>query len=75
MTDQSRFGRIPDAKQRSGLSRAKLYQIAARHRGLFLKADDATIVDLEMLDQILAALPPAEIGREHEAEADRAGAA
>jgi hypothetical protein len=73
MPDQSRFGRIPDAKRRSGLSRAKLYEIAAQHRGLFRKADAATIVDLQMLDQILAELPPAEIasGRatEHETAA------
>jgi hypothetical protein len=69
MPDQSRFGRIPDAKRLSGLSRAKLYQIAAQHRGLFLKADGATIVDLQMLEQILVALPPAEIARGHATEA------
>jgi hypothetical protein len=75
MTDPSRFGRIPVAKRRSGLSRGKLYQYAARHRGLFRKAGAATIVDLQMLDQILAALPPAEIGRKREAEAEQASAA
>jgi hypothetical protein len=64
MPDLLRFGRIPDAKRRSGLSRAMLYRIAAQHRGLFLKADGATIVDLDMLDRILAALPPAEIGKQ-----------
>jgi hypothetical protein len=68
MSDQPRFGRIPDAKRRSGLSRAMLYRIAGQHRGLFLKADDATIVNLGMLDEILAALPPAEIGRGREDE-------
>jgi hypothetical protein len=56
-----RFGRIPAAKDRSGLSRSKLYELAARHRGLFRKADGATIVDLEMLDEILANLPVANI--------------
>ena len=62
MPDQSpHFGRIPDAKRRSGLSRAKLYEIAAQHRGLFRKADAATIVDLQMLDRIQAELQPAEI--------------
>jgi hypothetical protein len=59
--NEPRFGRIPHAKQRSGLSRSKLYEIAAKHRGLFLKADDATIVDLHKLDEILAALPAAKI--------------
>ena len=72
MSNRSRgFGRIPQAKQQSGLSRAKLYQIAAKHRGLFRKADGATIVDLDMLDQILDALPAAKIGRGREAEAEQ----
>jgi hypothetical protein len=63
MSDQPRFGRIPAAKKRSGLSRGALYEIAAQHRGLFRKAGAATIVDLEMLDEVLADLPPAEISR------------
>jgi hypothetical protein len=57
---QREFGRIPDAEKRSGLSRKFLYELAARHRGLFRKAGSATIVDLTMLE--LAALPPAKIG-------------
>ena len=61
MSDQPRFGRIPDGIRRSGLSRGKLYDLAAQHEGLFRKADAATIVDLQKLDQVLADLPPAEI--------------
>jgi hypothetical protein len=61
MTDQPKFGRIPDAQRRSGLSRSKLYQLAAIHKGLFLKLDAATIVNLSRLDDLLAALPQAEI--------------
>jgi hypothetical protein len=62
MSDQPRrFGRIPDGVQRSGLSRGKLYELAAQHRGLFLKADSVTIVDLQKLDTVLSELPPAEI--------------
>jgi hypothetical protein len=68
----SNFGRIPDAKRRSGLSRSKLYELAASNTGLFLKLDKATIVDLAMLDRVLAALPAAEISGKG---ADRAGAA
>jgi hypothetical protein len=58
---EPRFGRIPTATQRSGMSRSVLYQLAAKHRGLFKKVGASTIVDLEMLDQILAKLPPAKI--------------
>jgi len=36
-----------------------LYEIAAEHPGLFRKAGSATIVDLEMLDDVLSELPPA----------------
>jgi len=61
MPNRPRCGRIPDGMRQSGLSRGKLYGIAAKHKGLFRKVDAATIVDLEMLDQILAALPAAEI--------------
>ena len=56
-----RFGRIPDGLRRCGLSRAKLYQVAKEHPGLFKKAGTATIVGLAMLDEILAALPAAEM--------------
>jgi hypothetical protein len=56
-----RFGRIPDAKHRSGLSRSTLYGLAAKHRGLFVKAGAATLVDLNVLDRIMDTFPPAEI--------------
>ena len=58
---QREFGRIPDAEKRSGLKRKSLYELAAQHKGLFRKAGSATIVDLTMLDDVLAQLPPAEI--------------
>jgi hypothetical protein len=58
----ARFGRIPTATARSGLSRSELYEIAAEHHGLFRKRGAATIVDLEFLDQILSQLPAAAIG-------------
>jgi hypothetical protein len=57
-----RFGRIPTAEKRSGLRRNALYELAGKHTGLFRKAGAATIVDLQLLDQILAELPPARIG-------------
>ena len=58
-----RFGRINDGIRRSGLSRAALYTLAAQHTGLFKKYGAATIVDLGMLDEVMAALPPAEISQ------------
>jgi hypothetical protein len=62
-----RWARIPGAVQYSGLGRSHLYEIAQQHRGLFKKSGACTIVDLEMLDAIMAALPPAEIGIERDA--------
>lgn len=65
LTNRPRFGRIiPHAVDRSGLKRGALYALAAKHKGLFKKAGAATIVDLDMLDDILAALPAADV---HEA--------
>ena len=57
----ARFGRIPAAKRRSGLSRSTLYKIAAEYKGVFLKAGAATIVDFERLDEVLAELPAADL--------------
>jgi len=56
-----RFGRIPVATAESGLSRSALYGLATRHPGLFKKAGSATIVDLNMLADIIAELPDADI--------------
>ena len=56
-----RFGRIPVATAESGLSRSALYGLATRHPGLFKKAGSATIVDLNMLVDIIAELPDAHI--------------
>jgi hypothetical protein len=61
-----RWGRLPTARERSGLSKGKLYGLAEKHRGLFRKVDAATIVDLHMLDQILADQPPAELGNKQD---------
>jgi hypothetical protein len=44
-----------------GLSRSALYGLAGKHKGLFKKAGSATIVDLNMLDDIMAELPDADI--------------
>jgi hypothetical protein len=54
-----RFVTVQDAGNRGPLSRSKLYQLAALHPGLFLKAHARTIVDLDRLDAILAAMPAA----------------
>ena len=56
-----RFGRIPVATAESGLSRSALYGLATKHKGLFKKAGSATIVDLDMLGDIIAELPDAHI--------------
>jgi hypothetical protein len=50
------------SERRSGLKRNALYGSAAANPGLFRKAGAATIVDLQLLDEALAALPPARIG-------------
>jgi hypothetical protein len=56
-----RFGRIPEATAFSGLSRSSLYKLAIVHRGLFKKHGSATIVDFQILNEILEAAPAAEL--------------
>jgi hypothetical protein len=56
-----RFDRIPAAVAYSGISRSRLYQWAGKRPGLFVKNGTATLVNLGVLDELLDALPPAEI--------------
>jgi hypothetical protein len=56
-----RSGRIRAAVQYSGIGRSKLYELAPQYQGLFLKAGNSTLVNFEVLDQIIDALPPAKI--------------
>jgi hypothetical protein len=56
-----RSGRIAAAKAYSGFGRSKLYEVAAKHPGLFRKNGTAVIVDFDILDEIINALPEAKI--------------
>jgi hypothetical protein len=56
-----RSGRINDAILYSGFARSKLYELAADYPDLFRKAGSRVIVDYDVLDAIIAALPRAEI--------------
>jgi hypothetical protein len=60
-----RSGSIRDACSYSGLGRSSLYKEAAKHPGLFRKWNGRTIVDFNILDSIIDALPPAEIKLPH----------
>lgn len=60
-----RAGRIPTATAYSGLGRSTLYRLAGVNPGLFKKNGAATIVDFDMLDRILEALPAANIRPSH----------
>jgi hypothetical protein len=56
-----RFGKIPTAVAHCGVGRTTLYKLAAKNAGLFRKFGKTTLVDLDMLDSILASLPNADI--------------
>jgi hypothetical protein len=56
-----RFGTIPTAIAQFGRSRSRLYQLAAKHEGLFRKDGRSTIVDFDILGRIVDALPAAKI--------------
>jgi hypothetical protein len=56
-----RFGRIPTATAYCGIGRSKIYEFAAVTPGLLKKCAGATLVDFDVLDAMLDALPPADI--------------
>jgi hypothetical protein len=56
-----RFAKIPGAMRYSGRGRSRLYKWANQYPGLFRKDGASTIVDLEILDQILDQLPIATV--------------
>ena len=56
-----RFARIPKAVEYSGVSRSGLYELAIEHQGLFVKHRTSTLVDLDKLDRVLDAFPPAKL--------------
>jgi hypothetical protein len=58
---RARFGRIPAALEYAGVSRARLYQWAQQHPGLFRKNGTASLVDFCELDRILDGLPTADL--------------
>jgi hypothetical protein len=60
-TIQPRLRTVQDAMVYSGLGRKKIYEEAARHPGLLVKAGVRTLVNMPMLDQILDELPVADI--------------
>jgi hypothetical protein len=49
--------KIPEAVHYSKICRTELYELAKRHRGLFVKNGQATLVDVPILDAIIDGLP------------------
>jgi hypothetical protein len=62
MQPHSRFARINSVTATHPVGRSNLYKLAAEHPGLFRKHGWNTLVDTEMLDRILDALPAARLG-------------
>ena len=59
--ERSRFGKIPQGTAYAGVSRATLYNWAAKFPGLFRKSGASTLVDYVVLDRIFDDLPIAKI--------------
>ena len=60
-TVRPRFGKLPTAVAYSGRSRTRLYEWAEKYKGLFKKDGASTLVDFDILDEILDQLPDAVI--------------
>lgn len=55
------FARIPETCRRFGLSRSRLYLLAGDGVVRFIKAGNATLVDLGSVRDYLATCPPAQV--------------
>ncbi len=60
-----RFGKMPAATTYSGRSRSRIYEWAAENPDLIRKDGVSSLIDFDVLDRILDALPLAEIGSQH----------
>jgi hypothetical protein len=64
-TIRPRFGKMPTAVAYSGRSKSRIYEWAHQHPGLIRKDGASALVDFDLLDRILDALPIAEIKPQH----------
>jgi hypothetical protein len=55
------YARIPETCRRFGLGRSRLYLLVGEGRVRFIKAGNATLVDLGSVRDYLAACPPAQV--------------
>jgi hypothetical protein len=55
------WGRPSQSKEKCGMPRSKLYEIAAAHKGIIKKLGAASYVNYARVNQIIAALPDADI--------------
>jgi len=56
-----RFARIPQALEYASISRSRLYEWARQQPNLIRKNGSASLVDFNILDSLLDALPAAEL--------------
>jgi len=56
-----RFGRIPEALSYGGISRSRLYEWARERPELLRKNGRASLVDFNIYDEMLNALPTADL--------------
>lgn len=56
-----RFGRVADALDYAAISRSRLYEWGRANKKLFKKNGSRSIIDFDILDQILDELPVADL--------------
>jgi len=57
------WGRPSQSKEKCGMPRSILYEIAREHKGVIKKLNNASYVNYSRVNQIIAALPDAKIGK------------
>jgi hypothetical protein len=64
---RGRWGRIPKPPEKAcGLGRGSIYKLAKTHRGLLKKFGAASLLDLDLLAEIVAGLPDADLSEDNQ---------
>jgi hypothetical protein len=62
VNESEQFKRLPGPGEKiNGCSRSTIYEIGQQHKGLLVKVDRMTLVNMPKFNKILAACPPAKL--------------
>jgi hypothetical protein len=62
MSESEQFRRLPGPGDKiNGLSRSTIYELGQQHRGMLVKVDRVTLVNMQKFNKVLSDCPPAKL--------------